>query len=164
MGSGKSTLGKKLAALLSYEFIDLDTYIEQQKGDTITNIFQEQGEAAFRILEKNCLDNLLLSYTPAVVALGGGTVCFHDNLEKIKKSGVLVYIDLGPKTLAQRLSASKTQRPLLKGLDEEQLLVHIEQLLAQRLPYYTQAHLRMKGLNLTAQDIYSALLDHAASS
>ncbi len=162
MGSGKSTLGKKLASLLSYNFVDLDNFIEQQSGSSISRIFQEKGETYFREVETNCLKDVLAVNTRTVVALGGGTVCFHNNIEKIKQAGVLVFIDLPAKALAQRLSTSKQERPLLKKFNEEQLISYIDDMLETRKTFYRQAHISLKGLNLSAHDIYSALLEYAS--
>lgn len=161
MGSGKSTLGKKLAGLLNYNFIDLDVLIEERSAKSIPQIFKQEGEDVFRKLETESLSSLL-SKTSTVVSLGGGTICFNDNLETVKKAGVLIYIELPAKTLAQRVRSSKHQRPLLDKLDDKELLSTIEKLLEEREKFYKQAHMIVKGLNLTAQDIYSALLEYSS--
>ena len=151
MGSGKSTLGKKLAQVFRKEFIDLDQYIENKSGKLIPDIFSELGEDEFRKLEKNCLHEIIKTHSKAVISLGGGTICFFDNLETIKQNGLLVYIQLPPKVLAERIKKSKNQRPLLQELKPEDLLKTIEDKLSARLKFYEQAHLTVNGLNLTAQ-------------
>lgn len=161
MGSGKSTLGKKLAALLNYDFIDLDGFIENHSGKSVTDIFKQEGESVFRQMETDCLVSLFTKKS-AVIALGGGTVCFNNNLAKIKEVGVLIYIELPAKTLAQRVRSSKTERPLLDKLNDNELVATIEKLLEERQKFYKQSHLIVKGLNLTAQDIYSALLEYSS--
>lgn len=161
MGSGKSTLGKKLAGLLNYDFVDLDTLIEERSGKSVPQIFKQDGEETFRKLESDCLSSLLAKKS-TVVSLGGGTPCFNDNLEKIKKAGLLIYIELPAKTLAQRLRSSKQERPLLDKLNDNELLSTIERLMEQREKFYKQAHMIVRGLNLTAQDIYSALLEFSS--
>jgi shikimate kinase len=151
MGSGKSTMGKKLAQLLRRDFVDLDKYIEQQSKLSVTAIFNQQGEEAFRVLESACLREVLSNYSHAVIALGGGTVCFSENLALVKQHGLLVYLQLPPKVLAERIGKSKTKRPLLQRLNAEDMLTAIEKNLALRNKYYTQAHLTVNGINLTAQ-------------
>ena len=94
MGSGKSTAGKKLAKLLRLKFIDLDYYIEQREKLTVQSLFENFGEQAFRKIEQSCLIEILKSEKQAVIALGGGTICFENNLNKIKENGLLVFIEL----------------------------------------------------------------------
>ena len=86
MGSGKSTLGPQLARNLQYEFIDMDSYIEEKEQLSIPQIFQKQGEDFFRKVEAEALNDLS-SKQKVVISTGGGTPCFHDNLDVIKKTG-----------------------------------------------------------------------------
>jgi len=151
MGSGKSTLGKKLAQVFRKEFIDLDQYIEIKSGKSIPEIFNQLGEDEFRKLEKHCLHEVIKTHSKAVISLGGGTICFFDNLETVKQNGLLIYLQLPPKVLAERLKKSKSRRPLLQDLKPEDLLKTIEDKLNARLKFYEQAHLIVNGLNLTAQ-------------
>ncbi len=151
MGSGKSTLGKKLALVFRKEFVDLDRFIEKESGQSISEIFNTLGEDEFRKLEKRCLHKVLETHTKSVISLGGGSICFFDNLETVKQNGLLIYLQLPPKVLAERLKKSKTVRPLVQNLKSEDLLQSIEDKLAARLKFYEQAHLIVNGLNLTAQ-------------
>lgn len=149
MGSGKSLLGRKLAGLLKKEFLDLDHYIEAGEQRSIADIFQEAGEASFRNMESLYLQRAM-SLPAAVISLGGGTVCFNNNLAAIKNAGLLVYIELNAAALADRLKNTGQTRPLLKGLSGEAMTQRIAELLEQRKEFYVQAHLRVQGLNLTA--------------
>lgn len=160
MGSGKSTLGKKTAALLNCHFIDLDVIIEQKANKPISRIFEEEGENKFRELESICLSEAI-KQDPCVISLGGGTVCFNNNLELIKRSGILIYIQLPSKVLADRIAASKEKRPLLDNLHEQERLSTIEQLLEKRKPFYEQAHITLNGLNLNPQLIQSSFFDYS---
>lgn len=150
MGSGKSLLGRKLAGLLKKKFVDLDQYIEAGEQNTVAEIFRTQGEAAFRALETAYLERLM-NLQDLVIALGGGTVCFNNNLGKIKAAGFLVYIELNAAALSDRLKKNGQKRPLLKGLSGEAMTQRVAELLEQRKAFYEQAHLVVQGLNLTPQ-------------
>ena len=151
MGSGKTTAGKTLAPLLKTRFFDLDEYIEKKEGRDIPTIFEEEGEATFRQMETSCLKELLKLKEPHIISLGGGTVCFNDNLDRIKKNGTLLYIELPINILAQRIQESKFTRPLLKNLTTEELINNITEILSERKKFYEQAHILVNGLNLTPQ-------------
>jgi shikimate kinase len=151
MGSGKTTVGKKLAKLLRVNFVDLDYYIEQKEKLSVQSLFDNFGEAAFRKMERSCLDELLLNEKNTVIALGGGTICHENNLENIKKNGLLVYIELPPIALAQRLEKSKVKRPLLKNFKDEELVSFVSHKLQERKTYYDQSNIIVSGLSLTPQ-------------
>lgn len=151
MGSGKTTAGKKLAKLLKINFIDLDNYIEQKEKLSVQSLFENFGEPAFRKMEQVSLNELLKLKSKAVIALGGGTICYNDNLQKIKKIGLLIYIDLPPIALAQRLEKSKVKRPLLKNLKGEELVKFVTDKLEERKSYYVQSHITISGISLTPQ-------------
>ncbi|PBQ31823.1 shikimate kinase [Sphingobacteriaceae bacterium] len=158
MGSGKSTAGKALGTLLKTRFIDLDDYLEKKEARTIPEIFEEEGEEKFRELEKKYLLELLKLKDPHVISLGGGTICFYDNLETVKKNGQLIYIDLPTNILVDRIKESSTTRPLLKDLTNEELTKNIDEILSVRKPFYEQAHIIINGLLLTPQLIQQKLL------
>ncbi len=151
MGSGKSTAGKALATLLKTRCIDLDEYLEKKEGRTIPEIFESEGEVIFRELEKKYLSELLKLKEPHIISLGGGTVCFYDNLENIKTKGLLIYIELPVEILADRIKESKFTRPLLKELSTEALIKNITEILTERKKFYEQAHITVNGLILTPQ-------------
>lgn len=151
MGSGKTTIGKKLARLLRITFIDMDEYIEKREKLTVQSLFENFGEAAFRKIESSCLDELLKKQGNLVIALGGGTICYENNLDKIKKAGTLIYVELPVAALTQRLEKSKTKRPLLKNLKDDELTAYINDKLNERKDFYDQAHITISGLSLTPQ-------------
>jgi len=159
MGSGKSTLGKKLATLLRLRFVDLDNCIEKKENTRISSIFETQGETVFRQKETECLREVVASEQPLVIALGGGTICFNDNLAYIKQHGLLVYLELPVEVLAGRVQNSKKERPLLKNLSGDDLLQAIREKLEQRQPFYTQAQLTVTGTNITPQILQQAILE-----
>ncbi len=160
MGSGKTTFGAKLARSLKWPFIDLDQYIEKKEKISVSAIFENFGETAFRRIEQNCLEEIILKEKKTVIALGGGTICFDDNLEKVKRSGCLIFIDTPATTLAQRLEKSKTKRPLLKDKKGEQLIKFINDKLAERSKFYDQADIKISGINLTPHRLEHALSEY----
>ncbi|HEY0897299.1 MAG TPA: shikimate kinase [Sphingobacteriaceae bacterium] len=151
MGSGKTTLGKRLSRLLGYAFVDLDKVIESRAGATIPQYFQQHGEGAFRQLERECLQRGLPSGN-AVVATGGGAPCYFDNMDWMNRHGVTVYLMLSPKALASRLKGS-AERPLISGKSGPELVAFIEEKLAERESYYKKAACWVDGLNLTAEKL-----------
>lgn len=157
MGCGKSTHGKKLAAILKRPFIDLDQYIQKQENKTIQFIFDNEGEDEFRRLETKCLQEIIELHKTSVISLGGGTVCFNNNVELIKQNGLLIYIEMPATALAQRLANSKQNRPLLKPLSSDQLLSFIENKLSERNVFYKQAHVIADGINLNYLQLHQLI-------
>lgn len=138
MGSGKSTLGKKLATHFQADFIDLDTEIEKKCGKSVNEIFDTEGENFFREKEKEALRNLP-DKEILFVATGGGTPCFHDNMKWMKEHGVVIYLNLPTAILIGRLKNDKKNRPLIKTLDDKALSNYINEKLEERNPFYEQA-------------------------
>jgi shikimate kinase len=157
MGSGKSTLGKKMALLMKMPFYDLDDYIERRENKTLSELFAAEGEAAFREKEAVYLKQLLLEEPFAVIALGGGTVCFNQLLEFVKSKGILIYLYLPPTALVQRLSANKNTRPLIKDLDDTRLQEFVYTTLEARSIFYEQAHLKINGINLRPEHLINEI-------
>jgi shikimate kinase len=110
MGSGKSTAGKKLASELGYEFIDLDHFIETEYKQTIPEIFASKGEKEFRSMENNTLKKVLEKKKDAVVACGGGTPCYFNNMELMNNNGITIYLKMSVDALVSRLLQAKEKR------------------------------------------------------
>jgi shikimate kinase len=157
-GSGKTTEGKKLASKLAWQFVDLDKKIEQEVGSDIPNIFAEKGEPFFRELEQKLLLELA-QIDNVVIACGGGTVAFHNNMQWIKKSGFSIYLRAEPKLLLSRILASKSKRPLFEGLMEAEILEKIKSLLQIRMPFFEQADCTIALPNEAANLMYSKALE-----
>lgn len=149
MGSGKSTLGKRLASLMALPFIDLDSEIEKREGREVSEIFRTEGEEYFRKAESEALRSLN-SEAGAVVATGGGAPCYGDNLEYMNRTGLTVFLRMSPAALASRLASSKEPRPLIAGLSGEKLLHYIEEKLIEREPYYSRASIIFDALSADA--------------
>ena len=151
--AGKSFWGAKLAPAHKLSFVDLDKYIEQQAGKTIEAIFAEDGEEAFRALEHKYLQEVTVSSEPCtVIATGGGTPCFSGNMEFMKQSGTVVYLNAHPYYLYRNLLRSNEARPLLNTNGDAIDL--LQDLLNKRKSCYEQAHiiLQAKDISLTTFD------------
>ncbi len=147
MGSGKTTAGKRLARALDYAFTDLDSMIEERYHVTIPSLFEKYDEHAFRTLEHETLKDTL-TLPRHVIATGGGTPCFFNNMELINGSGISVYLRLSPASLHQRLLNSKKKRPLIQRHPPAEVLDYIKRTLDERDPYYLRAHHIVKGEDL----------------
>lgn len=158
MGSGKSTLGKKIAKQIGYSFFDLDAEIENDEKRTITEIFNCDGEKYFRNLESKKISSLKDNHNNLVVALGGGTPCFNNNMETIKELGPTIYLKYNPGILASRLLNAKTKRPLIANKTNEEVKVFVEELLRERELVYLQSSLRIEGNNITSNQVVDLLL------
>ncbi len=138
MGAGKTTLGVRLAEQLALPFIDLDQYIERQQGKTIAQIFADNGEPAFRIIERDALKQVAEGDS-AVIACGGGTPCFYDNIELMNSRGLVVYIKPSADVIYAHLQMGGSIRPLLLGKTPKQVMQFIKEQTAARQPFYSKA-------------------------
>ena len=136
MGSGKTSTGRPLAERLGYGFVDADAVIEQAAGCSIPDIFDRDGEAGFRKLESQVLSAISQRHS-LVVATGGGVVTQPENWGLLH-SGIVIWLDVVPDQLLQRLNADSTVRPLLQTADPEAAL---NALLNERRPLYAEADL-----------------------
>lgn len=157
MGSGKTTLGQKLAHQFGIEFRDMDASIEQKAGFTIPEIFNTYGSAWFRKLENELLDEIARAEESAVIATGGGAPCYFNNMEIMNKSGVTVYLQLPPGALAERLRHGRENRPLITGKSDQELLAYIKQTLQEREPWYLQSKLVIDGMHASPAKLAQAL-------
>ncbi|MCC6385513.1 MAG: shikimate kinase [Bacteroidia bacterium] len=161
MGCGKTRLGKKLAVKLNYEFVDTDHEIENKLGITLSELFTKQeGESCFRNQEAALLNSVSKSQRNLVVATGGGTPCFFDNMKIINTTGFSVYIKLQPQSIYHRLRQNKLQRPLISNLQDTELRSFIKDNLQQRQVFYSQAHLTVKGEDLKPEALFDTLKSH----
>ena len=140
MGSGKTTVGKRLAKSLSLTFIDLDAYIQNRYRKAISDLFTERGEEEFRKIEREAVREVA-QFEDVVISTGGGAPCFFDNMEVMNRAGTTIYIQADPEELASRLLTSKNVRPLIAGKPIEELIPFITQHLAQRERYYNMAQI-----------------------
>jgi shikimate kinase len=138
MGSGKSTLGKPLARELGVQFFDLDRYLEDRFHTTVPKLFAEKGEEGFRDVERRMLHEVA-EFEDVVIACGGGTPCFFDNMDYMNLQGETVFLKAETHVLQAHLMMGKTQRPLIQGKSPEELTNYINESLEQRVPFYSKA-------------------------
>jgi shikimate kinase len=150
MGSGKSSVGKRLANRLDMKFTDLDTMIEDYANAPITQIFDESGEESFRSLENHML-NKVLQMDGLVVATGGGTPCHSENMPKMLEHGLVVYLNLPVHKLIKRVKQGNQTRPLIINKSDEELKSYVEEHFEQRRPTYELAHQVVNADRVNAQ-------------
>lgn len=141
MGSGKSAVGKILSERMKYEFIDSDSYIQNKEELTIPQIFANKGEVYFRRKEHLYLKELL-NLDQKVLALGGGTPCYGNNMQMIlnSESAISIYLKASIPTLAQRLKPEKDGRPLISHLNNDaDMIEFIGKHLFERSFFYSQS-------------------------
>ena len=158
MGSGKTTYGKLMAKKLKMDFFDLDDYIEAKYCKTITELFEEWGEEKFRIVEKECLHEIPLSGN-CLIATGGGTPCFFDNMEFMNHHGDTIYLRTSVRELRDRLKLSVIKRPLLLGKSLMELEAHITQMLKSRESFYLKSRYILDTDDLNPNNILSSYME-----
>ncbi len=156
MGSGKTTLGKQVAAQLGYDFIDMDDFIEQKQGVTIAQLFAQRGEGYFRELENKAIKELALK-DETVIATGGGSPCFFDNMEIINKAGLSIYLRISSKELAKRLKNEQEKRPLIAGKNAQELFQFIDSTIKNREKYYCKAKYIVQSDTIGIADLLSKI-------
>lgn len=135
---GKTTIGKSLAQQIGCTFYDLDWYIEERFHKKIPDIFAESGEDGFRRIERRMLHEVA-EFEDIVLSCGGGTPCFFDNMEYMNSRSETVYLKADAEVIYSHLLQSKTERPLLSGKSDTELVSFIQKQLAEREPFYGQA-------------------------
>lgn len=161
MGSGKTTLGKQLSVALGVPFIDLDERIETAAGMPINDIFNRKGEDFFRKLEAVRLREVIEEEANMILACGGGTPCFYDNIGFINASGISIWLNTPKEVMADRLMKEAGHRPLVNGLSAEKLSEFIEDRLEQRLAYYSQASITVDPSSIALEDLVKQINEHA---
>ncbi|MCQ2279231.1 MAG: shikimate kinase [Bacteroidales bacterium] len=159
-GAGKSSVGRRLAARLNWNFVDTDTYFESKYHISIPDFFSKYGEDFFRISEATVLKEVL-KLSHVVISTGGGMPCFFENMDLIVSSSCAVYLKLSPKSLATRLAVSHKVRPLVTGNGLEEITEYVEKTLVEREVFYSRAQITVKGESLVLDDLLALLRDSA---
>jgi len=156
MGTGKTVVGKALAEKLSKDFVEMDTLIEQKAGKPISEIFQQDGEIAFRKLEIEVTSEVAGNKNQ-VIACGGGLVLNTINIDRLKKDSVIVYLTASPRVILKRVSDDGGERPLLKASNKAE---KIQELLKFRKPFYEQAaDIRVNTSNLDVNSVAEQIIN-----
>jgi shikimate kinase len=158
MGSGKTSVGKILAARLKFAFNDLDALIVEQAGKSINQLFADEGEETFRDRETAAL-SALVGRQAMVLSTGGGVVIRESNRRLLRAAGLVVNLTASVETLVKRL-ARANDRPLLCG--ERSLEERIKQIMTEREPFYAEADIRIDTTGKTLEDVAAVILEFYA--
>jgi shikimate kinase len=158
MGSGKTHWGKLLSAKLHLPFRDLDSVIVEREEKTVSEIFSEQGEEYFRYLEKDVLEELGRAEESFILSCGGGTPCFFNNIEFMKKSGKVIWLNTSIDVLKERLLKERMSRPLIREIGDDELKRYIIRKLSERKMYYEQADVMVNEETVTLEELIRHLL------
>jgi shikimate kinase len=161
MGSGKSYWTKKISKWIKSAGYDLDILIEMNEEKTISEIFSEDGEAYFRKTESKLL-KWFKEKKKYVLATGGGTPCSQDNMDFMKKEGVVIWLDESIEVLTQRLLAEKAQRPLIANIEDTGLVEFLQNKMLERTPFYQQAHYQLSSDQITEAGLKKIIQKHGA--
>ena len=161
MGSGKSYWLKQMAKWNKSVGYDLDTLIEMNEEKTIDEIFKVDGVAYFRKAESKIL-KWFKEKKKYVVATGGGTACFQENMDFMKTEGVVIWLDESVEVLVKRLANEKAHRPLIANLSDDELSTFLEQKLLERSPFYKQAHYRISAGQINESGLKKLIQKHAS--
>lgn len=159
MGCGKSSLGKKLAKRADFEFVDMDSIIEQREGAPIADIFHYAGEEYFRKTERAVIEELGEADGNYVISTGGGVPAWKDNMERMNAIGSTVYLRRTAQQIASRLSPhGRQKRPKLRGLNDEELVEFMTKNMAEREPFYSKATHVIECASYSDEEIIEIIL------
>lgn len=160
MGSGKSYWAEKLKKKLKIPAYDLDALVEMMEEKPVAEIFEEDGEEYFRKAEAKML-RLFAEKKQFILSCGGGTACYYDNMKWMNKHGITIWLDEPIETLAERLSKEKSQRPLIKNLNDIALKDFLNEKLEEREVFYNQAAYRLSEKELNENAFSKILKEYA---
>ena len=159
MGCGKSSLGKKLAKRADFEFVDMDSIIEQREGAPVADIFHYAGEEYFRKTERAVIEEIGDAVGNYIVSTGGGVPTWEDNMERMNAIGSTVYLRRPAQQIASRLSPhGRQKRPKLRGLNDEELVEFMTKNMAEREPFYSKATHIIECASYSDEEIIEIIL------
>jgi shikimate kinase len=153
MGSGKTHWGRLLSKKLGLTFYDLDTVIVEQEKKSVSDIFADKGEEYFRYKETEALERIADEKNGFILSCGGGTPCFFNNIEFMKKSGKVIWLNTSTDVLKQRLLRERKSRPLIREVDESDLERYIVRKLSERRMYYQQSDVTVNEESVTLEEL-----------
>ncbi len=158
MAAGKNYWGKRLAERLEVPFLDLDEELEKEVLHMpIPEFISTKGELAFRKQERHMLTELSTNQSNIVLATGGGTPCYYDNMEVLKQAFTTVYLDVSIKTLADRLKENRIHRPLISHVKDDELKEFVAKHLFERRVFYSQAKIAIHENDLTLDELIARI-------
>ena len=160
MGCGKSSVGKRLSQKLNVKFVDLDCVIEKKYSKSISEIFEDLGEIKFRSIENSELNSVLSNYDNCVLSLGGGTPCYHDNMNLILSHTTNVFfIDVNSEIISERLFKKKDKRPLISSIETiHEMKQFINKHFFERRPFYLMATHSIKSNRNDSKKVVKEIL------
>ena len=158
MGAGKSTTSRRLAQRLGWEAVDTDDLFEAKYKISVCDFFQKYDEPLYRKLESEVLKETA-TLENVVVATGGGTACYFDNMDWMNAHGLTVFLRISEQAVVDRLVHAKRKRPLAVGKSEEELAEFVKNHYAERMPFYEQARITVKAEDLDVDNLMQLLKD-----
>ncbi len=152
MGSGKTYWAGQWANETTLAFFDLDKAIEEAEQKTVAEIFEKKGEDYFRQKETEVLQSFA-QHNNCIIACGGGTPCFNNNMQWMNENGTTIYLEATANNILQRVLDEQDKRPLIKNLNQAELLFFIQQKLKERESFYTQAKIILQTNTLTKDSL-----------
>jgi shikimate kinase len=160
MGSGKTHWGRQLSAKLQLPFFDLDTVIMEKEKQSVAEIFDRQGEEYFRYQERDTLEEITHDQESFILSCGGGTPCFFNNIEFMKKSGKVIWLNSSIDALTHRLQKERMTRPLISDVEEADLRRYVIRKLSERRMYYQQADVTVEEETANLDGLIKVLLQN----
>jgi shikimate kinase len=157
MGSGKTHWGRLLSKKLGLAFFDLDAVVVEQEKKSVADIFADKGEEYFRYKETEALERIVEGENGFILSCGGGTPCFFNNIEFMKKSGKVIWLNTSIDALKQRLQRERKTRPLIRAVDDADLDRYIVKKLSERRMYYQQADVTVNEESVTLDELIKLL-------
>jgi shikimate kinase len=161
MGCGKSKKGKKIAAYLGLNFIDMDDWIEKAEGLSISDVFKIHGEDYFRQTEFKALNDII-KLDNVVIATGGGSPCYFNAIDLMNNAGSTIYLKANSAFLVDRLLNSKKKRPLIEHLSGKELYDYVDAKLKAREEFYKKSKITVEALGCRAIEIANLIKEQVA--
>jgi shikimate kinase len=159
-GSGKSSMGKRLARRLGLKLIDTDKVVEQSEGASVADIFYFGGESYFREAERRAVEQVVVENDACIVATGGGLPTWSDNMEWLNEHGMTLYLKRDADSILRRLSAyGREKRPMFRGKSDEELLNFMKQQMGEREAFYCRAHHTIDCTTIGDDEVESRIVE-----
>jgi shikimate kinase len=158
MCSGKSLIASELAKRIGLKWMDLDFYIEQNEGQSISEIFKNKGEIYFRKIENQYLKELLTNNEDFILSVGGGTPCYYNNMNLINNNSKSFYLKSSVKNLTNRIKKGKENRPLVANISDKNLSEFIAKHLFERSKFYLKSKYVVDTIDKEVDDIINEII------